>query len=419
MAVFFTLRLISVTAWAIALSVFGLAALSGLRRQVLFVLVASNWALRLSLVGHVLLIRRVEHRRLALLDILQTFLVLVLSVGLAWTTRSIWALAVTPGVTAGVNWFFLAVYRPVWKPRLGWDADAVRYFLRFGGRTVGGMALATALDYVDDLWTGYSLGDAPLGYYSRAYRFAAYPRVILSEPVNTVTVGMYAELKSDRLNLSRAFFRVNALLVRAGFLLAGWLAVIAPQLIVLFLGARWLPMLAAYRLMLIYTLLDPIKITVANVLIAAGRPGLASLARLAQFAVLLSGLYALGPRWGIVGVALAVDGMLAAGIFLLLVFARRVADFSPLRLFLAPALALAAGVLAGGWVGDLSFIRGNDWVALAAKSTGVVLAYAVVLLALERRQLIDVLRWIAAVYGEGRWPLAGRPDPDGRGGSEL
>lgn len=393
MAVFFTLRLLFSAVWAVVLLVPAVLALTGLRRDVLVVLVLTTLVHRLAVTGQLVLIRRVEHRRLAVIDILQTVLVFLISVTVAALTGSVWALTVAPLIQAGLNWFVLAVYRPVWRPRLAWDPPAMRYFLGFGGRMVGGNFLAIALDYIDDLWTNLSLGDTALGLYSRAYRFANYPRSILAEPVNTVTTGMYAELKGERALLSRTFFRINALLVRSGFLLAGWLALIAPHFIVIFLGEKWLPMLVAFRLMLIYTLLDPIKLTVANVLFASGQPERATLARVVQFVTLIAGLFILGPRYGIAGVALAVDLMLVVGIVLLLVFARRHVDFSVLRLFAAPTLALAVGLIAGAFAGRAAFAGGSDWLALVAISLTFVAAYSTVLLALERGEIIEMVQW--------------------------
>jgi PST family polysaccharide transporter len=239
------------------------------------------------------------------------------------------------------------VYRPVWRLRLGWTWDTARYLLNFGRKSFVASILSRALDQADDLWTGTFLGDTPLGFYARAYRFAGYPRSVLAEPLNAVASGTYAELKGRRKQLSQAFFRVNAFLVRTGFLVAGLLALIAPELIRLLLGTKWLPMLLAFRLMLIFTLLDPIRGTVANLFVAEGCPEKTVRARLVQLVVLVAGLLLLGPRWGIAGVAVAADIMLGAGILLLLWQARAHVDFSVVRLFAAPTVALVTAMLAG------------------------------------------------------------------------
>jgi O-antigen/teichoic acid export membrane protein len=287
------------------------------------------------------------------------------------------------------------LWRPVWRPRLLWAADTVRYYLRFGSRTMAESALSEALDNLDDLWTGAALGPAALGLYSRAYTFATYPRRLLAMPVNAVAGGAYAELKTQRLALSRAFFRTNALLVRSGFLLGGLLVLVAPEFTRLALGERWLPMVPAFRLMAVFTLLDPIRVTVSSLFVAVGRPEQVVRTRLAQLAAMVVGLFVLGARWGITGVALVVDGVLLIGLGWLLARARAHVDFSAARLFGAPLLALLAGAAAGlgaAWLLCRAGpgVCGNDWLSGGAKALAFTLGFAGVLLAFERGELREL-----------------------------
>jgi O-antigen/teichoic acid export membrane protein len=246
-----------------------------------------------------------------------------------------------------------------------------------------------------------------MGYYSTAYRFATYPRAVLASPINAVAGGTYAELKDNRRRLSRAFFRTNAFLVRSGFYLAGLFALVAPEFILLAIGEKWLPMLDAFRLMLLFTLLDPIKITVADLFVAIGYPEKVMRTRLVQLLVMIAGLFVLGPRLGITGVALAVDLMLLVGIVALLWQARAYVDFSPRRMFLVPSLALALA-LAGGWAaGAIPGVAGSAWLSGAIKGAVYSLAYAALVLGLEADQLPMLLQVFQQL-------LPRRPGPGGQ-----
>jgi O-antigen/teichoic acid export membrane protein len=399
-AIFFTLRLILSSLWAMLLTIFAWLALDGQRRTVFLVMTAAAWAMYTSVAGQVLLIRRVQHRRLAIGDILQTVVVFVVTLLIAYLTGSIYALVIAPAVQALINWILFFIYRPVWRPRLLWEAAAVRYFLSFGWKVMGGVTISVALDYLDDLWTAVFLGDRALGYYSRAYRFATYPRLILSEPVNSVSTGMYAELKFDRPRLSQAFYQVNALLLRSGFLMAGWLTLIAPQFIRLFLGDKWLPMLEAFRLMLLYAMLSPIRNTVSNVLIAVGKPEQASLSRLAQLIALVIGLFALGPSLGIQGVALAVDFMLVVGLVSLFIYVRWYVDFSLKRLFVVPGVALAIGLVAGTLSTHVVGLPSSDWWRLIIQSIVYFIVYSALLFALEGKELRHTVQETLKIIGQ-------------------
>ena len=396
MAIFFTLRLLFLSLGAFLLCSLAMIYFTETRRQVLIVSALSGWSLRVAMSGNVLLIRRVKHRRLAMIEIIQAGVVFLLAVGIAALTGSIWALLVAPIVQTVLFSVLLYLWKPVWKPHFAWDREIVRYFMNFGYRTTIGVTLASALDHVDDLWTNLYLGDTAMGYYSRAYRFAIYPRLLVGKPVNTVSLGMYSELKYDRARRSRAFFQVNSLLVRSGFLLAGWLALIAPQFVRLFLGERWLPMVTTFQLMLIYTLFDPIKLTIANMIIAVGEPEKVSLVRLVQLLVLAAGLFLLGPRYGIIGVALAVDLMLVVGIGLLLHRARNHVDISLFRLFAAPSSALVLAIGAGVIIERLFLSGSGDWTILMILSLVFITIYIGLMFLIEGRELIETARQVLA-----------------------
>lgn len=395
-AVHFTVKLFFTLAWAAAMVIFALRFTEGGRQMALIVLTLTQVGDELTQTSRLLLIRRVVHRRLAVLQFLDAISTSVVSVGLALLGAGLWALLATDIVSMLLGIIGLMVWRPVWRLRLAWRPATVRYYLRFGSRNMVAGLLLMTLDRIDDLWVQRYLGNAALGYYSRAYTFATYPRKILAAPVNQVVGGAYAELKTDRLRLSQAFFRTNALLVRSGFFLAGVLALIAPEFIQIFLGEKWLPMLEAFRLMLVFTLLDPIKMTVSDLFIAMGRPELVVRVRLGQLAVLIAGLFALGTRFGIAGVALAVDLMLIVGIGVLLWQARQYVDFSARRIFGAPAITLAAGLaVSAGLMAAIS--PSSVWWSAALKIAIFSACYLGLLLTMERSLLLTLRRTLGVV----------------------
>lgn len=386
-AVHFTLKLLFTAVWMVVLLGAAWLFTTGATRTALVWLTLLGGGLQLAQTPRLILMRRVEHRRLAVLQLLDAVLTTAVALPLAWQGVTLWALLATDVVTFVLAVTVLFLWRPVWRPRLALRPHIRRYFLRFGSRNVVADLLLRALDEIDDLWTGVFLGQVALGYYSRAYTFATYPRRVLATPVNLVAGGAYAELKGQRARLSQAFFRVNALLVRSGFYFAGVLLLIAPEFIRLLLGAKWLPMLTAFRLMLLFTLLDPLRLTIAHLFVAVGEPQRIGRARFVQLLVLVAGLFVLGGAWGINGVAVAVDGMLFVGIALLLWQTRPFVDVSLWRLFAVPTAALLLGLFvaaAGLWLWPQPLA--DLWSAVA-KAALFTLPYAALLLLWEREQL--------------------------------
>jgi PST family polysaccharide transporter len=383
----FTLSLIFGTVWLILLTWVGSLFLEKLTSTVLLVIAVTEFIDLLTGTGRLILIRRVVFRRIAVIQLIIAVTTTAGALWLAWRGFGVWSLVATDIIAAVVVVIGFYLYRPIWRPRLGLKPEIGRYFLRFGSRTFLAGLLLQALDRIDDLWTGFTLGDKQMGFYSRAYTFATYPRKVLASPLNAVAAGTYAELKEKPKRLSQAFFRVNAFLVRSGFLFAGLLALVAPEFIRLVIGVKWLPMLTAFRLMVIYTMLDPIKITIASLFVAVGHPEKAIRARLVQLVVLLIGLFSLGRTMGIAGVALAVNTMLVVGIALLLWQARAHVQFSVRRLFGIPTFALGLGMILARAAITLPGMLGSPWRTGAVKIIVFSIIYSGILLLIERDQI--------------------------------
>jgi O-antigen/teichoic acid export membrane protein len=385
-AIHLSLKLIFTGLWAGVMIACAFIFATGEMRTALVVLVGAQAVQELAQTPSLILKRRVQHRRLASLTTIQSLIAAVVSIGLALAGADLWALLIPDVIGALIEVSIFYLWRPVWRPRLAWNLPQVRYFLRFGSRTFVAGLLTQSLDKVDDIWTGTFLGQTGLGYYSRAYAFAAYQRAILGQPVNLVMGGSFAELKFDRARLSRAFMRTISFMVRIGFLISGILAVTAPELIRILLGEKWMPMLEAFRLMLLFTLFDPIKLTIADVYIAVGIPGRLVRVRSIQLVVLVIGLFALGPRYGIGGVALSVNVMLVVGMALLFGNLRDYVDFSLRAIFSTPVIGLAAGLLATTAAATLLLDGSPDWVAGGVKLALFSICYLGALWLLERNR---------------------------------
>lgn len=397
----FTLKLLFTATWCLFMVVGTFLFAEGATRTALLVLTLTTAGIQLAETPRILLVRRVAHRRLAVLQVLTAVVTTVVAIGLARRGMTLWALLSTNLVTLFLVIAVLYLWRPVWQPRLGWSPGGVRYFLEFGSRVFIATGLQGLLDRLDDLWTRFYLGATPLGFYSRAHTFASYPRRFLTDPVAVVMVGAYAELKDNRKFLSRAFFRTNALLVRVGFLVAGLMALVAPEFVLVVLGPKWLPMLLPFRLMLIFMMLDPIRSSVGNLFTAVGRPELVVRARLVQLGVLVLGLVVLSPRLGIIGVALTVTVMCAAGIVQLLWQARSFVTVSVDRVFRVPLIALIVALVLAGGAALLPGVAGVDWRTAMVKTIVFVGSFGVVLMSLERRETLRLLVEAKQLLGRG------------------
>lgn len=419
-SVHFTLKLMITAVWLAAIVVFARAEVGRIFQdyaglgQTIVLLALIVAATQVVITPRLILQRRVQFARLTVENTAGAVLGTVASVAAAVVWGDVRALLAADLAMLVASLVVLYVWRPVWRPRFALDRDVAAYYLGFGRRNFPAVVLSELIDRIDDLWTGVYLGEAAMGFYNRAYRFATYPRSILAGPAENVSKSTYAELKGDRLRLSKAFFRVNAMLVRSGFGFAGLMVLVAPEFIRVVLGREWLPMLEAFRFLAVFTLLEPLKMTVAGLFVSIGRPEHVLRARLLQFAVLGIGLYALGGPFGLAGVAGAVNLMLAVGLASLFRQARAYVDFSLTRLLFAPAVALALASIAARAAILLPGVIGADWRTAAVKTVVFGALYTGVLLAVEREQLTTAARDLVRHLGVGaRFTSRGRRSPGG------
>lgn len=360
----------------------------------------------LSTIQETLLSKELAFRQLALTDVVASVTMTVVAPLLAWRGWGAWALVAeqASGILArfGMTWL---VFRR-WWPRPGWDAGTARWFWRYGRPAWSATNLGFLLDRFDDFWIGTALGKTPLGYYSRAYEFARYPRRVVANPLVSVFGPVFARLQGDRLHLSQAFYRAAHVILRTGFLISGAFALVMPEFIHLVIGDKWLPMLLTFRLMLVYTLLDALLMLCGNLLLAVGRPKGLQRARLIQTLFFIPAVIGGARLWGINGVALAADGMLAMGSWVLYRQIRNVADFSLFRLGFWPLVALAVAWGAGLWVEGM-WHPINLWLLAVGKLVLFTGLYLVLLTATEGSDYLRGLRWVWASVRLGGQEAAG------------
>ena len=339
-----------------------------------------------------ILSRLVQFKQLAIVDIITVVFTLFFSVILALLNQPLWALMTTNIVGFLVDIIVLYVLKPVWKPRLLWIGSTVKYYLAFGSKQVLSRFLSDALDNTDDIWTKAFLGSVPMGFYSKAYSFALYPSKIISTPISTVAISTFAEVAGEREKLSEAFHRTNAFLIRSGFFLVGILMVIAPEFIRIFIGDRWMPMMLTFRLMLPFTLFDPMKKSMANLFVAVGKPEITVKIRVIQLVVMSAGLFTFGNLWGIAGVAAAVDLMMVVGIAMILHRAKAYVDYSLKKFFGFPSTGLLLGIAAcftfEYWFGGLFTDIPEGLIKILIFSV----LYLSILLLFDRKEIASVIK---------------------------
>ncbi|NLG50320.1 MAG: oligosaccharide flippase family protein [Chloroflexi bacterium] len=333
-----------------------------------------------------LLQRELGFDRVAGIDLIKAVIKTAGALALAYLGAGVWALVAEDLLEIVVSVVAVWIVRPV-RLILALDREVARRYLRFGLPLFLSHLVVFLLMEFDDFWVGTTLGEVPLGFYAVAFAFAQYPRRVVSDPIQVVILSTYARLQTDRAGLSKAFYRASAYLVRVGFLAASTFALVAPEFIRVFIGEKWVPAVAAFRLLVIFGMSLPLVAVTVNLLVAVGESRRILTARLMQLAVFVPFVILGVWRWGILGAALASDMMTLVGLVIVMRMARRYVDYSPARLLAAPLLAtgVAATVV---WLVGARLPAWSDLWLMVAKGGLCVAAYSAVMVALERAEYV-------------------------------
>jgi O-antigen/teichoic acid export membrane protein len=398
LAVHFTLRLILIGLFILLL----LGAIPLLRRvypdkpllpSVLMALTVGEIATALSATPTTYLRKEMQFKELAILQVLTSLSMTIVGPLMAWQGWGVWAIVGERISGVMMATLVTLIFIRPWQLRWRFNHRLVKWYLNYGKFVFVNRYLTQTLNEFDDFWIGNTLGSQSLGFYSKSYELAGYPRRIISDPLATVLFPVFAKAQDDRNRLSKAYFRVSSLLVRLGFLFVGVLVLGAPFFVPFLFGAQWVPMTRTFQLMIIYTLLDPLVSISGNLVNAVGHPEFGTKARFVQVLFFIPSVV-FGSKWeGINGVAVVTDGALLLGFIVLLYQARNLVDISISKLLLFPSVALIIGTLMS--LGTQNWITKLDALHMIILEVAVfVLVYSSILVLLERKEYLSKWRML-------------------------
>jgi O-antigen/teichoic acid export membrane protein len=228
----------------------------------------------------------------------------IVAVSAVLILQNVWALVF--GLLAGNAARFIVSYliHP-YRPRLSSDLGKAKELFVFGKWILGSSILVFLITQGDSIFVGKMLGVTALGFYQLAYRISNMPTTEITHVISRVTFPAYSKLQDNISNLRVAYLKVLQVTAFLSFPIAGLIFVLAPDFTMIFLGAKWMPMVPA---MMVLALWGAIRSIGATTIIfqSVGKPEISTKLQFARLILLVIIIYPLTIKWGILGASFAV-----------------------------------------------------------------------------------------------------------------
>jgi O-antigen/teichoic acid export membrane protein len=337
--------------------------------------------------------RQLRFRSVAVVNAISLNLPNFVALALAALGVGVWSL-IARDVLVAFFTLALAFGLSGYRYRGRFDRGLASDLMAFGRPMFLSRAAEIVFDRVDRLLVGAWLGDLALGLYHQAKVLAETPHAGM-RTLSPLAFNLYSRLQREPRRLARAYGILNFFLLRIVCVGSAVLFVYPTETIRLLLGGEWVAAAPTLRWLALYAGLLPLFENMKTLLQGRGAVWESVVLRAVQIALFVPGI-ALGIAFDrIEWVGGALLFVTLVGVALARHYNRAVLTSGLERIFAAPALALAAVVL-GFAVEPWNLGAALPYWVLPALPA---LAYALVLIALERGRLLSELRYLRAIAG--------------------
>lgn len=339
--------------------------------------------------------RSLHFRPLAILRLANAFANTIISIALA-SSIGVWALVA--GVLAGaITTVILSYILAPHTPRLSFELASALPLIRFGRWIFINSLIALIGSSVLRISISRQLGAAELGLYYLAAQVAYLPAEIASGVIGEVAFPLIARIQSDIIQVTKAF---RTMLVGTTALLYPVCALtisLAPTFVEEILGPKWEGTEPVIRILSLATMIGLFGEVVVPLLKGLGQPYKSTVIGFVQNTLLISLVWGLASRFGIVGAALAWLPAITVSQLISAAFIKPLL-YKPFAQLMRPMLAVIIATATGAVIAFVvvQVIPGLIGFGLALALSMFIIV--VVLWASERRFALGLFRDLSRMF---------------------
>ncbi len=297
--------------------------------------------------------KELQFRRQFYYDLPGTLSSFLVGVGLAWATRSVWALVGAQVAQMTARCIASYAFHP-YRPSLRCEVHKLAWLFRYGRWMLGSSVLHLLDTRGPDAIIGRVLGATPLGLYRIARRVAGDHMVAVVGVAYRVLMPTFAKVQTEPERLTRAFLSAFQVITCVTVPLSLFVLFAGQELITAVLGAQWEAAVPAARILAVLSCLHAVAAVGRPLFWGTGKPHLAFMVSLVDLLGMAAVIYPLTVRYGINGVAAsAVVGAAVALPVWMMAMAKTPVTRVGLLKAIVPAVVLGLCVAAAASLGRL------------------------------------------------------------------
>jgi lipopolysaccharide exporter len=262
----------------------------------------------MSFLPNALLTRRLDYKKLALLQIVTSVVTSVTAIIMAINGFKFWSIAVASLGSTIASVVVINAMEPV-KIMFSFDKRAAKELFNFGKHLIFSGIIIFAIMNADNFIIGTVRGAAELGHYALAFNWGALISILMGSTIGSVLFPAFSKMQHDTNRIKQAYLKVLHYVAFFAIMANLGLLIISKEFLFFVLGDgsdKWMPALDAFRILCIYGILRAILEPVGSVIMSLGHTGLLLKSTVVVALFQLSFLYPAVKYYGIEGVAVVV-----------------------------------------------------------------------------------------------------------------
>lgn len=200
------------------------------------------------IVQHNQLRKRLEFKKVAIINLSSSFIALVVTIYLAWKGWGVWAL-VAQQLLLSVLCTLLYWVTTKWRPVLTFSKESFRALFSFGGFVLLSNLFNTFCNNIQGLLIGKVYNSTTLGYYSKARGLEHQSSTFISSVLDQVSYPVLSEAQDDKSRMVGILKRFTGLSAFCTFPVMFLLILLARPIFLLLYGERWMDSVPYFQML--------------------------------------------------------------------------------------------------------------------------------------------------------------------------